>query len=77
VAVSAELARPGPPKPPGYEATEVIWRGLALAQASGEACGVRLCVETDNLRARAVYERVGMLPCRYGMDEQLFFTPSS
>lgn len=45
-------------------------RVLDLAEASGEACGVRLYVEVDNHAARATYERLGMKPCRYGMYEQ-------
>lgn len=45
-------------------------RVVELARGSGKACGVRLYVETDNVVARAVYERVGMKPCRYGMYEQ-------
>lgn len=49
---------------------------VALARASGEACGVRLYVEVENDVARATYERLGMRPCRYGMYEQLLTTDS-
>ena len=42
---------------------------LRRAHEAGDVCGVRLYVETENERARAVYERLGMRRAHYHMYE--------
>jgi len=43
----------------------------AKATENGTVCGFRLYVETDNLRAQRVYERVGMSASHYLMYEEI------
>ncbi len=45
--------------------TEVLHR----ARSGGGVCGVRLYVETENQRAQAVYEKLGMVRAHYHMYE--------
>ncbi|MEZ6013823.1 MAG: GNAT family N-acetyltransferase [Planctomycetota bacterium] len=42
---------------------------LRRAEARGDVCGVRLYVELENTRARAVYERLGMVRAHYHLYE--------
>lgn len=39
---------------------------------AARAASLRLYVETENHRAQATYERLGMRPCHYAMYEQVF-----
>lgn len=41
-----------------------------LARADRDVCGLRLYVEHQNVRAQAVYERIGMLPTPYQVFER-------
>ena len=41
------------------------------AEAAGDVCGFRLYVETENVKAQAVYEKVGMERSHYLMYEEM------
>ena len=47
------------------------------ARASGESCGIRLYMETENQRARATYESLGMKLTHYVLLEDDFTPPAS
>ena len=49
----------------------------SLCKADTEACGLRLCVEKDNLRAQQTYESLGMSKPGYIVMESFFSTGES